>query len=160
MNFGISFAPLVSVQILWAAAAAAVVLALLLFVSRSRGATIRAIALGLISSGLRYTVFPRLPLAPLLGIAVVEILLTVPYRRWVASRRALGALIYTQFIVDNLLFTFGLSLAPELPNEFHFLYLLTIVPCALFSALCGMVMVTIATIGRLMKNSDMAGQGF
>jgi signal transduction histidine kinase len=108
-----------------------------------------AVALSVISTGLRYTVFPNLPLLPLVGIGMVEILLTVPYRRWVASRRALGALIYTQFIVDNLLFTFGLSLAPDLPNEFHFLYLLTIVPCALFSALCGMVMVTIATLGHL-----------
>jgi signal transduction histidine kinase len=108
-----------------------------------------AAALALISIGLQRTVLPNLPLLPLLGISIVEILLVVPYQGWVASRRAIGALIYTQFIVDNLLFTFGLTLAPELPNEFHFLYLLIIVPCALFSALCGMVMVTLATVAHL-----------
>ena len=48
MNFGIAFAPLVSAPFLWAATAVALILALLLFVSRSRGATIRAIALGLV----------------------------------------------------------------------------------------------------------------
>ena len=43
MNLGLTFAPLVSAQILWAAIAVAAVLALLLFVSRSRGATMRAV---------------------------------------------------------------------------------------------------------------------
>ena len=46
MNFGLAFAPLVSVQILWAASAVACILALLLFVSRSRGAAIRAAGAG------------------------------------------------------------------------------------------------------------------
>ena len=73
MNFGIAFAPLVSVQILWAAAAAAVVLALLLFVSRSRGATIRAIALGLIVLALVNPSFTREDRDPLSSIAVVVV---------------------------------------------------------------------------------------
>ena len=38
MNLGIAFSPLVSAQILWAAAAACAVLSLLLLISRSRGA--------------------------------------------------------------------------------------------------------------------------
>ena len=73
MNFGIAFAPLVSVQILWAAAAAAVVLALLLFVSRSRGATIRAFALGLIVLALSNPSFTREDRDPLSSVAVVVV---------------------------------------------------------------------------------------
>ena len=73
MNFGIAFAPLVSAQILWAAAAAAVVLALLLFVSRSRGAAIRAIALGLIVLALSNPSFTREDRDPLSSIAVVVV---------------------------------------------------------------------------------------
>ena len=73
MNFGIAFAPLVSVQILWAAAAAAVVFALLLFVSRSRGSTIRAIALGLIVLALSNPSFTREDRDPLSSIAVVVV---------------------------------------------------------------------------------------
>jgi hypothetical protein len=73
VNFGIAFAPLVSVQILWAAAAAAVVFALLLFVSRSRGSTIRAIALGLIVLALSNPSFTREDRDPLSSIAVVVV---------------------------------------------------------------------------------------
>jgi hypothetical protein len=73
VNFGIAFAPPVSVQILWAAAAAAVVFALLLFVSRSRGSTIRAIALGLIVLALSNPSFTREDRDPLSSIAVVVV---------------------------------------------------------------------------------------
>ncbi len=48
MNLGVAFGPLVSVQILWAAAVAACIVSLLLFVARSRGAAVRALALALI----------------------------------------------------------------------------------------------------------------
>jgi len=73
VNLGIAFAPLVSAQILWAAAAAALVLALLLFVSRSRGATIRAIALGLIVLALANPSFTREDRDPLSSVAVVVV---------------------------------------------------------------------------------------
>jgi hypothetical protein len=73
VNFGIAFAPLVSVQILWAAAAVAAILALLLFVSRSRGATIRAIALGLVVLALANPSFTREDRDPLSSIAVVVV---------------------------------------------------------------------------------------
>jgi hypothetical protein len=71
VNFGIAFAPLVSVPFLWAAAATAVVLALLLFVSRSRGATIRAVALGLVVLALANPSFTREDRDPLSSVAVV-----------------------------------------------------------------------------------------
>src|SRR3954467_1266700 len=46
MGFGITFSPLVSNEILWACIAAAAIAAVLLLVIRSRGAWIRALALG------------------------------------------------------------------------------------------------------------------
>jgi hypothetical protein len=73
VNFGIAFAPLVSGPFLWAAAAVAMVLALLLFVSRSRGATIRAIALGLVVLALANPSFTREDRDPLSSIAVVVV---------------------------------------------------------------------------------------
>ena len=73
MNFGIAFAPLVNAQILWAAAAVTAILALLLFVSRSRGATIRAIALGLVVLALANPSFTREDRDPLSSIAVVVV---------------------------------------------------------------------------------------
>ncbi len=73
MNFGIAFAPLVSAPFLWAAAAVALILALLLFVSRSRGATIRAIALGLVVLALANPSFTREDRDPLSSVAVVVV---------------------------------------------------------------------------------------
>ena len=73
MNLGIAFAPLVAEPILWAAVAAAVVLALLLFVSRSRGATIRALALGLVVLALANPSLTREDRDPLSSVAVVVV---------------------------------------------------------------------------------------
>ena len=73
MNFGIAFAPLVSAQILWVAASVAAILALLLFVSWSRGATIRAIALGLVVLALANPSFTREDRDQLSSIAVVVV---------------------------------------------------------------------------------------
>jgi hypothetical protein len=58
---------------LWAAIAAAVILALLLFVSRSRGATIRALALGLIVLALANLSLTREDRDPLSSVAVVVV---------------------------------------------------------------------------------------
>jgi hypothetical protein len=73
MNLGITFAPLVAEPVLWAAIAAAVVLALLLFVSRSRGATIRALALGLVVLALANPSLTREDRDPLSSVAVVVV---------------------------------------------------------------------------------------
>src|SRR6202050_3100796 len=73
MNFGIAFAPLVAEPVLWAAIAAAIVLALLLFVSRSRGATIRALALGLVVLALANPSLTREDRDPLSSVAVVVV---------------------------------------------------------------------------------------
>jgi len=73
MNLGIAFAPLVAEPVLWAAVAAAVVLVLLLFVSRSRGATIRALALGLVVLALANPSLTREDRDPLSSVAVVVV---------------------------------------------------------------------------------------
>ncbi len=73
MNLGIAFAPLVAEPVLWAAVAAAVILALLLFVSRSRGATIRALALGLVVLALANPSLTREDRDPLSSVAVVVV---------------------------------------------------------------------------------------
>jgi hypothetical protein len=73
LNLGIAFAPLVAEPVLWAAIAAAVVLALLLFVSRSRGATIRALALGLVVLALANPSLTREDRDPLSSVAVVVV---------------------------------------------------------------------------------------
>jgi hypothetical protein len=73
LNLGIAFAPLVSVQLLWAAVAAAVILALLLFVSRSRGAAIRSLALALVVLALANPSLTREDRDPLSSVAVVVV---------------------------------------------------------------------------------------
>ena len=47
MNLGVSFAPLVPAIVVWSAFGAAVFISILLLLARSRGAWMRAIALGL-----------------------------------------------------------------------------------------------------------------
>jgi hypothetical protein len=73
VNFGLAFAPLVSPQILWAAIAAAALAAVLLFVSRSRGAALRAAALALIALALANPSFTREDRDPLSSVAVVVV---------------------------------------------------------------------------------------
>jgi len=73
VNFGVSFAPLVSLQILWAALAAACILSLLLLVSRSRGAAIRAVGLALTVLALANPSLTREDRDPLSSVAVVVV---------------------------------------------------------------------------------------
>jgi hypothetical protein len=73
VNLGLSFAPLVSIQILIAAIVAATVLSLLLFVARSRGAIIRAAGLALIVLALANPSFTREDRDPLSSVAVVVV---------------------------------------------------------------------------------------
>ena len=73
MNIGIAFAPLVGTPILWAVIAAAALLALVLFVSRSRGAAVRSLALALIALALANPSFTREDRDPLTSIAVVVV---------------------------------------------------------------------------------------
>ena len=71
MNFGVAFAPLVSLQMFWVALAAACILSLLLLVSRSRGAAIRVIGLAFIVLALANPSLTREDRDPLSSVAVV-----------------------------------------------------------------------------------------
>jgi len=73
VNIGVAFAPLVGAEILWAVIAAACLFALLLFVSRSRGATVRTLALALIALALANPSFTREDRDPLSSVAVVVV---------------------------------------------------------------------------------------
>jgi hypothetical protein len=73
LGFGIAFAPLVPAYVLWAAGAIAVVIAALLIVSRSRGATIRALALGLLVLALANPSFTREDRDPIPSVAAIVI---------------------------------------------------------------------------------------
>src|SRR5438270_1489783 len=71
MGFGITFSPLVPNEILWAALAVAVIVAALLLVIRSRGAVVRAVALGLAALALANPSLTREDREALPSVAVV-----------------------------------------------------------------------------------------
>jgi hypothetical protein len=71
MGFGIAFAPLVPAYVLWAACAIALVIAVLLFFVRSRGAWVRAIALALAVLALANPSFTKEDREPLTSVVVV-----------------------------------------------------------------------------------------
>src|SRR5260370_25738175 len=73
VNIGVAFAPLVGAEILWAVIAAACLFALLLFVSRSRGAAVRTLAFALIPLALANPSFTREDRRPLSSVAGVVI---------------------------------------------------------------------------------------
>jgi hypothetical protein len=73
LNLGVAFAPLVGPGILWAAGGIAVVLSLLLFIARSRGAVVRVLGLALIVLALANPSFTREDRDPLSSIAVVVV---------------------------------------------------------------------------------------
>jgi hypothetical protein len=73
LNLGVAFAPLVAVQVLWAALAAALILSLVLLVSRSRGAVVRSLSLMLLVLALANPSLTREDRAPLSSVAVVVV---------------------------------------------------------------------------------------
>ncbi|HEY0301632.1 MAG TPA: hypothetical protein VGC36_09880, partial [Rhizomicrobium sp.] len=73
MQYGVAFAPLVPVPILWIGLVAVVVIAGLLLFSRARGAAVRVLALGLILLALANPSFTREDREPLSSVAVVVV---------------------------------------------------------------------------------------
>ncbi|HVZ51441.1 MAG TPA: hypothetical protein VG986_05715 [Pseudolabrys sp.] len=71
MNLGVSFAPLVPTYVVWAAFGAAVLLSVLLLVSRSRGAVLRAVAMALMVLALANPSFTREDREPIPSVAAV-----------------------------------------------------------------------------------------
>src|SRR5919204_1488099 len=73
MDYGIAFAPIVPIEVLWAAIAAAVLIAALLLVGRSRGAVVRIGALACLVLALANPSFTREDREPLSSVAVVVV---------------------------------------------------------------------------------------
>src|SRR5580658_3786676 len=73
LGFGIAFSPLVPDEVLWAAVAVAAAIAILLFVGRTRGAAIRALALALLVAALANPSLTREDRDPLSSVAVVVV---------------------------------------------------------------------------------------
>jgi len=73
MNLGVAFAPLVPATVLWVAAAAIVVIAALLIVSRSRGWIMRVAAMALFLLALANPSFTREDREPLTSVAAVVV---------------------------------------------------------------------------------------
>jgi hypothetical protein len=73
LGFGIAFAPLVPVEVLWAAIACAVATGALLMVVRNRGAALRAGALAMLVLALANPSFTREDREPLSSVAVVVV---------------------------------------------------------------------------------------
>lgn len=71
MQYGIAFAPLVPMIVLWSASAAIVVITVLLLVGRARGAAVRVAALALILLALANPSFTREEREPLSSVAAV-----------------------------------------------------------------------------------------
>ena len=71
MNLGVSFAPLVPDYVVWAAFGASVVISVLLLLARSRGAVLRAIALGMMVLALANPSFTREDRDPIPSVAAV-----------------------------------------------------------------------------------------
>jgi hypothetical protein len=73
MNLGVSFAPLVPQYVVWAAFGVAVLMSIMLLVARSRGAAVRAVALGLLVLALANPSFTREDRDPIPSVAAVII---------------------------------------------------------------------------------------
>ncbi len=73
MNLGISFSPLVPTYIVWAALGVAIIVALLVVLSRSRGAFVRTLALSLFVLALANPSITREDREPLTSVAVVVV---------------------------------------------------------------------------------------
>jgi hypothetical protein len=73
VGFGVAFSPLVPAYLLWAACAVALLLAVMLFVVRSRGAGVRVVALALMVLALANPSFTREDREPLSSVVVVVV---------------------------------------------------------------------------------------
>jgi len=73
LNFGVAFAPLVPDYVVWAAFGASVIISILLLLARSRGAPLRALALGLMVLALTNPSFTREDRDPIPSVAALII---------------------------------------------------------------------------------------
>src|SRR5262249_45361881 len=71
VNLGVSFAPLVPAYVVWAAFAVAILISIVLLVARSRGAALRAVALGLMVLALANPSLTREDRDPIPSVAAI-----------------------------------------------------------------------------------------
>jgi len=71
LNLGVSFAPLVPAYVVWAGFGAAVLMSLLLLITRSRGAVLRTVAMALMVLALANPSFTREDREPIPSVAAV-----------------------------------------------------------------------------------------
>ena len=106
MVFGISFSPLVAVELVWAAAAVAAVVAALLVLARNRGALIRVGALALMVLALANPSLTREDRDPLTSVAgawamrqdgqaMLPLVTSEPRQREFAFRAGVNIVMYT-----------------------------------------------------------------
>jgi len=92
----------------------------------------------------------ELPLVYLTLLCAAAIAMSRPFRIWLDGGRALGLLVYAQFTFDVALITLGLLAVPEHSVVLHFQLLLVIIPCALLSRQCGILMTALSIAAHLL----------
>jgi signal transduction histidine kinase len=116
-------------------------------ISMARPATFAAV--GIYAAFLHATGLPTLPLRLILVVVALEIALVAPYRWWYGTGRAPGTLLGVTFLVDLVLLVVILASIPDLPVEFHMLYLLVIIPVALASVWWGLAAIAVASASHV-----------
>ena len=91
----------------------------------------------------------ELPLAYLTLLCLLAIAMSMPFQAWLDGGRALGLLVYAQFTFDVVLITAGLAALPDQSVLLHFQLLLVIIPCALLSRQCGILMTVLSIVAHL-----------
>jgi signal transduction histidine kinase len=92
---------------------------------------------------------PPLPIGAIALLCAVAAAASVPFRAWLDSGVWLGLLVYAQFTLDVVLLTIGFAQLEMLPVLFHLQLLLVIIPCALLSRQCGIVMTALSIAAHL-----------
>lgn len=92
----------------------------------------------------------ELPLLYLTALCAVAIAASRPFQIWLDGGRALGLLVYAQFTVDVALISLGLAALPEHSVLLHLQLLMVIIPCALLSRQCGILMTALSIVAHLL----------
>jgi len=91
-----------------------------------------------------------LPVAYITLLCAVAIAMSRPFQAWLDGGQALGLLVYAQFSLDVALITLGLLALPEHSVLLHLQLLLVIIPCALLSRQCGILMTALSIAAHLL----------
>jgi signal transduction histidine kinase len=87
--------------------------------------------------------------APIVAVCAADLLPSLLYHRWLASRRQLRLLAYVQLIADSVAIIAGLAFISQSPALFHFVLLLVVVPASMIEWQCGLMIAALATAGHV-----------